>query len=73
MTGESGAVRGTSLSTDGGRTWEPVGDTGCHTLDCTRDGSCWAAGGGGRIARRSTVRRTGPGPDIWKCRQLAVS
>ena len=51
VTGESGAVRGTSLSTDGGRTWEPVGDTGWHTLDCTRDGSCWAAGGGGRIAR----------------------
>ena len=57
VTGESGAVRGTSISTDGGRTWDPLGDTGWHTLDCTRDGSCWAAGGGGRIAR-TTLRWT---------------
>lgn len=51
VTGESGDVGGTSISTDGGRTWEPLGTTGWHTLDCTRDGSCWAAGGGGRVAR----------------------
>ena len=50
-TGESGDVRGTSLSTDGGRTWTRVGTTGYHTLDCTHDGSCWAAGGSGRVAR----------------------
>jgi hypothetical protein len=52
-TGESGPERGTSTSTDGGRTWEQVSDSGYHTLDCTRDGSCWAAGGGGRVARAS--------------------
>ena len=51
VTGESGAVRGTSVSADGGRTWTQVGETGYHALDCTRDGSCWAAGAGGRVAR----------------------
>ncbi len=50
-TGESGAVRGTSLSKDGGRSWTQVSETGYHALDCTRDGSCWAAGGNGRVAR----------------------
>ena len=50
-TGESGAVMGTSLSLDGGRTWRRISATGYHTLDCTRDGSCWAAGGKGRVAR----------------------
>jgi len=50
-TGESGAVMGTSVSADGGRSWTRVGTVGYHALDCTRDGSCWAAGGGGRVAR----------------------
>ncbi|WP_432477989.1 oxidoreductase [Nocardioides sp. GXQ0305] len=50
-TGESGPELGTSISTDGGRTWQQVSDTGYHTLDCTRDGSCWAASGNGRVAR----------------------
>lgn len=35
---------------DGGRTWTPVGTVGYHALDCTDDGACWAAGGGGRVA-----------------------
>ena len=51
VTGESGDVMGTSLSTDGGRTWTQVSEAGYHALDCTRDGSCWAAGGSGRVAR----------------------
>ncbi len=50
VTGESGAVRGTSISSDGGRSWTAVTGTGYHALDCTRDGSCWAAGAGGRVA-----------------------
>jgi photosystem II stability/assembly factor-like uncharacterized protein len=50
-TGESGDVMGTSVSLDEGRRWHRVSATGYHTLDCTRDGSCWAAGGGGRVAR----------------------
>lgn len=51
VTGESGDVKGTSVSGDGGRTWTQVSDNGFHALDCTRDGSCWAAGGNGRVAR----------------------
>jgi len=51
VTGESGDVMGTSVSLDDGRTWRRVSDTGYHTLDCTHDGSCWAAGGDGRVAR----------------------
>ena len=51
VTGESGDVMGTSVSHDGGRHWTRVSDLGYHALDCTRDGSCWAAGGNGRVAR----------------------
>jgi photosystem II stability/assembly factor-like uncharacterized protein len=50
-TGESGDVMGTSVSLDGGRNWSQVSEAGYHALDCTRDGSCWAAGGSGRVAR----------------------
>ena len=42
---------GTSISADGGRHWTRISDLGYHTLDCTHDGSCWAAGGSGRVAR----------------------
>jgi photosystem II stability/assembly factor-like uncharacterized protein len=51
ITGESGEVMGTSISLDGGDSWTRVSETGFHALDCTRDGSCWAAGGDGRVAR----------------------
>ncbi|HET9420821.1 MAG TPA: oxidoreductase [Nocardioides sp.] len=50
-TGESGPVAGSHVSWDGGRSWKPFSDTGYHTLDCTADLSCWAAGGGGRVGR----------------------
>jgi photosystem II stability/assembly factor-like uncharacterized protein len=49
--GEGGDAAGTLLSRDGGRTWRLVSDIGYHSLDCTRDRSCWAAGGAGRVAR----------------------
>jgi photosystem II stability/assembly factor-like uncharacterized protein len=49
--GESGDVAGSSVSHDGGVTWRQFDTTGFHTLDCTTDGSCWAAGGGGRVGR----------------------
>ena len=42
---------GTSLSTDGGRSWRLVSEHPFHTLDCTPQRVCWAAGGGGRVAR----------------------
>lgn len=51
VVGESGDVMGTSVSRDGGRSWTPVAAVGYHALDCTHDGACWAAGGGGRVAR----------------------
>ncbi|MGW7051447.1 WD40/YVTN/BNR-like repeat-containing protein [Streptomyces sp. NPDC054887] len=42
---------GTDLTRDGGRTWRTI-DTGSYdTVDCTRDGACWAAGEKGRAAR----------------------
>lgn len=42
---------GTDLTRDGGRTWRTV-DTGSYdTVDCARDGGCWAAGEQGRVAR----------------------
>lgn len=50
VVGESGPVGGISASGDGGRSWHRLSDTGFHTLDCTSDGSCFAAGGGGRLA-----------------------
>ncbi|KGN41758.1 WD40/YVTN/BNR-like repeat-containing protein [Knoellia aerolata] len=49
VVGESGAVGGSSVSADGGRSWTRFSDVGFHTLDCTRDGACWAAGGRGRV------------------------
>jgi photosystem II stability/assembly factor-like uncharacterized protein len=51
VVGEAGEVGGTSLSRDGGRTWAQVSETGFHTLDCTGGGTCWAAGGNGRVGR----------------------
>jgi photosystem II stability/assembly factor-like uncharacterized protein len=49
--GESGDVAGSSVSHDGGVTWMQFDTAGFHTLDCTTDASCWAAGGGGRVGR----------------------
>lgn len=49
VVGESGPVAGSSISRDGGLSWTQFSTTGFHTLDCTRSGSCWAAGGGGRV------------------------
>lgn len=50
ITGESGDVMGTSVSLDGGSSWRQISDSGYHALDCTADGSCWGAGGDGRVA-----------------------
>jgi len=50
VVGESGAVGGSSVSYDGGRTWTVFSRSGYHTLDCTADKACWAAGAGGRVA-----------------------
>lgn len=49
VVGEGGEVGGVSVSRDGGTTWRRLDGAGYHTLDCTADGACWAAGGGGRV------------------------
>jgi photosystem II stability/assembly factor-like uncharacterized protein len=51
--------RGCSLSDDGGRTWRPfagglAAGEGFHALARGRDGSIWAAGAGGCVARLRT-------------------
>ncbi|MDQ4053058.1 MAG: oxidoreductase [Actinomycetota bacterium] len=51
VVGESGPTAGSSISHDGGRTWEQFSEIGFHTLDCTVDGACWTAGGRGRVGR----------------------
>lgn len=51
VVGQGGAIGGSSVSTDNGRTWRQFSPEAFHTLDCTRDGACWAAGGGGRVGR----------------------
>jgi photosystem II stability/assembly factor-like uncharacterized protein len=42
---------GSDLTRDGGRTWTTFSDTGFDSVQCTRDGGCWASGSGGRVAR----------------------
>ncbi|MFG2141221.1 WD40/YVTN/BNR-like repeat-containing protein [Streptomyces sp. NPDC048650] len=42
---------GSDLTTDGGRTWRPVGTGSYDTVDCAPDLGCWAAGEQGRVAR----------------------
>lgn len=42
---------GCDLSRDGGRTWEKLSEEGYYTLDVGRDGTVWAAGSDGRVAR----------------------
>ncbi|UYM07676.1 WD40/YVTN/BNR-like repeat-containing protein [Solicola gregarius] len=51
VVGESGDTAGSSISHDGGRSWTEFSKAGFHTLDCTIDFSCWAAGGDGRVGR----------------------
>ncbi|MET9493792.1 YCF48-related protein [Streptomyces sp. NPDC006552] len=48
---------GTDLTTDGGRTWRTVDDGSYDTVDCARDGACWAAGERGRVARLGSGSR----------------
>lgn len=45
---------GSDVSTNGGATWSPIGDTGYHAFGFTRKGRTgWAVGDDGRIARRA--------------------
>ena len=42
---------GTDVSTDGGRTWTPIGRTGFHSVQCvgTLSTTCWASGPDGMV------------------------
>jgi photosystem II stability/assembly factor-like uncharacterized protein len=42
---------GSDLSIDGGRTWRQFSEVGFYTLGVGADGSVWAAGSDGRVAR----------------------
>jgi hypothetical protein len=43
---------GTDRSTDGGRTWSPIGDVGFHAISVDGSGtSVWAVGEQGRVGR----------------------
>lgn len=48
--------QGCSTSTDGGRTWQPSSLPGFHVVTAAPDGSVWAAGSDGRIARIRGLR-----------------
>jgi photosystem II stability/assembly factor-like uncharacterized protein len=43
-------ISGSDVSSDGGRHWHQFDDGSFDTLDCTRDGACWASGELGRVA-----------------------
>ncbi len=49
---------GASVSVDGGCTWRPIGSPGFHSLAVGGDGSVWACGGDGRVARWHDSQRT---------------
>ena len=42
---------GASRSVDGGRSWRAFGDAGFHSVAVARDGTVWACGSDGRVAR----------------------
>lgn len=47
-TGDYDGSTGTSLTTDGGRTWTRISRNGYHVIDCVGR-VCWAAGAEGRV------------------------
>ncbi len=42
---------GSDITYDGGRHWQAFDDTAYHAVQCTYDGSCWASGLEGDVAR----------------------
>lgn len=42
---------GSDVSTDGGRTWTGFAHVGFDGVHCAKDGTCWASGTKGRVAR----------------------
>jgi photosystem II stability/assembly factor-like uncharacterized protein len=53
---------GSDYSTDGGRTWTPIGTEGFHAVSVAPHGdAAWAVGEGGRVARLDRPSRLGRG------------
>jgi photosystem II stability/assembly factor-like uncharacterized protein len=50
-------TNGTDRSDDGGRSWVRVDSIGYHAVRFAMDGTGWATGGGGRVARFAALRR----------------
>ena len=51
---------GSDYSTDGGRTWTPLGSEGFHSVSVARGGEVvWAVGENGRVARLDEPTRLG--------------
>ena len=44
-------LTGSDISRDGGRTWRTFDTGSFDTVACAKDGSCWASGDLGRLAR----------------------
>jgi photosystem II stability/assembly factor-like uncharacterized protein len=42
---------GSDVTTDAGRSWAPFDGGSFDSVECARDGSCWASGEQGRVAR----------------------
>ena len=54
IVGARGRPTGSDVSRDGGRTWRRFDTGSFDSVDCARDGACWASGEAGRVA---TLRR----------------
>jgi len=50
---------GSDLSTDGGLTWRRFSDAGYHAVACAPDGTVWASGADGRLAKLGPRRDPG--------------
>lgn len=50
---------GTEVSSDRGASWRAFSATGFHALSAARDGSIWAAGAEGRVARMNSLLAPG--------------
>ena len=60
---------GTDVSPDGGRTWTRAAEEGFHAIAAGPDGSAWAVGSEGRIARLAPSASKAPGAEETRTRR----
>lgn len=53
-------TNGGDISYDGGRSWQPLSDEGFHAIDFAADGTGWAVGPAGHVARYAGPRSDSP-------------